>query len=108
MKLNLTEGISKAKESQGTMGISIGQVVVDEVLEPFEMHDGETFYGLYPKFPLPSRCISSDHVLYLTIHEVGVLRTLAIDINSGQVRNYFTSNSKFSIFLAKTQRGKTR
>ena len=90
MKLNLTEGILKAKESQGTLGISIGQIVVDEVLEPFEMHDGEIFYGLYPKFPLPARCISSDHVLYLTIHEIGVTRTLAIDINTGQVKIVLT------------------
>ena len=89
MKLNLHHGIEHAKQdSYGTVGISMGQVIVDEVLEPVAMHDGNTFYGLYPKFPLPQRCISKDHVMYLTIHEAGTTQTIAIDINSGQV-NFF-------------------
>ena len=92
MKLNLSEGVLHAKQaSYGTLGISIGQVVVGEVHEPVAMHDGNTFYGLYPKFPLPQRCISKDHVMYLTIHEVGTTRTIAIDLNTRQVILQFIS-----------------
>ena len=49
------------------------------------MHDGDTFYGLYPKFPLPERCFSDDHIMYFTTKQLGNLRSIAVDINTHQV-----------------------
>ena len=61
------------------------EVIVEQVMDPLTMHDGDTFYGLYPKFPLPERCFSDDHIMYFTIKQVGNLRSIAVDINTHQV-----------------------
>ena len=63
------------------------EVVVEQVMDPVTMHDGNTFYGLYPKFPLPERCFSDDHIMYFTIKQLGALRSIAVDINTKQVCN---------------------
>jgi hypothetical protein len=61
------------------------EVIVEQVMDPVTMHDGNTFYGLYPKFPLPERCFSDDHIMYFTIKQLGALRSIAVDINTKQV-----------------------
>ena len=67
------------------------EVIVEQVMDPLTMHDGDTFYGLYPKFPLPERCFSDDHIMYFTTKQLGNLRSIAVDINTHQVFSYFVS-----------------
>ena len=64
-------------------------------MDPVTMHDGTTFYGLYPKFPLPERCFSDDHIMYFTIKQHGTLRSIAVDINTNQV-NFFKTTLPIS------------
>ena len=64
-------------------------------MDPVTMHDGNTFYGLYPKFPLPERCFSDDHIMYFTIKQLGALRSIAVDINTKQVCNSCNSCISF-------------
>ena len=68
-------------------------------MDPVTMHDGNTFYGLYPKFPLPERCFSDDHIMYITIKQLGALRSIAVDINTKQVCNSWISFIQTIFFL---------
>lgn len=86
-KFNLAEAEMESKKAaqNGQLGIDVAELIVDDVQEVVTMHDGSTFYGLYPKFPLPDRCFSNDHVMYMTIYQVGSLRSIAVDLNTKQV-----------------------
>ena len=65
------------------------KVIVEQVMDPVTMHDGSTFYGLYPKFPLPERCFSDDNIMYFTIKQHGTLISIAVDINTNQVKYFY-------------------
>ena len=86
-KFDLQSAINASKIAfqEGKFGIGKSDKIVGEVMDPVKMHDGNTFYGLYPVFPLPERCFSDDHVMYFTIKQMGHLRSVAIDINTYQV-----------------------
>ena len=71
-------------------------------MDPVTMHDGNTFYGLYPKFPLPERCFSDDHIMYFTIKQLGALRSIAVDINTKQVCNSCIFLFRQHFFFTKT------
>ena len=87
MKLNLDQGISASRQAAeaNIHEIDIADIIVDRVSIPVTMHDGNTFYGLYPHLPLPDRCFSSDDIFYMTISQGASLQVVAIDINSKQV-----------------------
>jgi hypothetical protein len=90
MKFNLREAIMVAKKAATKDGLDIAEEVVGQVTDPVTMHDGTTFYGIYPKFPLPANCFSSDQVFYVTILQAGARRIAAIDINTKQVNRNIT------------------
>lgn len=105
-KFNLAEAEMESKKAaqNGQLGIDVAELIVDDVQEVVTMHDGSTFYGLYPKFPLPDRCFSNDHVMYMTIYQVGSLRSIAVDLNTKQVimiffpQNFLPFFPIFSVF----------
>ena len=80
--------LSDEIDSASGVEAGLSEVIVEQVMDPVTMHDGSTFYGLYPKFPLPERCFSDDHVMYFTIKQHGTLRSIAVDINTNQVDNF--------------------
>ena len=89
IKFNLHDAVTQSKNAfqKGILGIEVNsaKVVVEQVMDPETMLDGRKFFGLYPKFPLPERCFSNDHVMYFTIKQLGTLKSIAIDINTNQV-----------------------
>lgn len=89
MRFNLNDAMEKAKEAahEGRLGLNLDDIeMLIDVHQTTTLPDGTTFYGLYPKLPLPENVFSHNHeVMYLTIYQAGSLRAASIDLNTAQI-----------------------
>jgi len=85
MKANFNTLVEAAKKN--LIGdLKTEQVVVKQVYFPYEQHDGTTFSGLYPKFPLPERCFSNNgSIFYMSIFDRSAIRLIAVDLKTSQL-----------------------